>query len=55
MKNIYRLILTLTAALMLTSCLEEDTSTVISPKNFYKDASQIKGGLNSLYYPLTYI
>ena len=55
MKNIYRLILTLFAVFTLTSCLKEDTSTVISPDNFYKDASQIMAGLNSAYYPLNYI
>ena len=55
MKNIYRLMFALVAALVMTSCLDEDTSTVVTPKNFYKDASQIRTGLNSAYYPLTYI
>ena len=55
MKNIYRLMFALVAALVMTSCLDEDTSTVVSPKNFYKDASQIRTGLNSAYYPMTYI
>ena len=55
MKNIYRLMSALVAALVMTSCLDEDTSTVVTPKNFYKDASQIRTGLNSGYYPLTYI
>ena len=47
MKNIYRLMFALVAALVMTSCLDEDTSTVVTPKNFYKDASQIRTGLNS--------
>ena len=55
MKNIYRLMFALVAALVMTSCLDEDTSTVVTPKNFYKDASQIRTGLNSAYYPMTYI
>ena len=55
MKNIYRLMFALVAALVMTSCLDEDTSTVVTPKNFYKDDSQIRTGLNSAYYPLTYI
>ena len=55
MKNIYRLMMALVAAFVLTSCLDEDTSTVVSPKNFYKDASQIRTGLNSAYYPMTFI
>ena len=55
MKNIYRLMFALVAALIMTSCLDEDTSTVVSPKNFYKDASQIRTGLNTGYYPLTFI
>ena len=45
----------LVAAFVMTSCLDEDTSTVVSPKNFYKDASQIRTGLNSAYYPMTFI
>ena len=55
MKNIYRLMFALVAALVMTSCLDEDTSTVVTPKSFYKDASQIRTGLNSAYYPMTYI
>ena len=55
MKNIYRLMMVLVAAFVMTSCLDEDTSTVVSPKNFYKDASQIRTGLNSAYYPMTFI
>ena len=55
MKNIYRLMMALVAAFVMTSCLDEDTSTVVSPKNFYKDASQIRTGLNSAYYPMTFI
>ena len=55
MKNIYRLMMALLAAFVMTSCLDEDTSTVVSPKNFYKDASQIRTGLNSAYYPMTFI
>ena len=55
MKYIYRLMMALLAAFVMTSCLDEDTSNVVRPSDFYKDASQIRVALNSAYYPMTYV
>ena len=34
------------------SCLEEDTSAIVSPENFFKTPVQIRGAVNGCYDPL---
>lgn len=40
------------ASLSLSSCLEEDSSAIVSPYNFFKTPVQIRGAVNGCYEPL---
>ncbi|MBR6002362.1 MAG: RagB/SusD family nutrient uptake outer membrane protein [Bacteroidales bacterium] len=55
MKKFIILVSVMAGALLATSCLQEDTSAIVSPYKFFETPAQIRAALNGCYDPLNSI
>ena len=55
MKKFIRFIAILAGVLLTASCLEEDSSAIVSPYKFFETKAQIRGAVNGCYDPLNSI